>query len=85
MGWKKKLKIEKIRLGNNFFGFGGCDLRDVVFGNETVDGGRDGRGGFGESLRVEVVKPNVDAVHGSDLGYSRSHLATPHHTDSLHL
>lgn len=28
---------------------------------------------------------NVDVVHGSDLGYSRSHLATPHHTDSLHL
>ena len=60
------------------------DLREERFGNEAVDGVGDGGGGFGKSLRIDIEEPNVDAVHGGDLGDSRTHLAAAYHSDSLH-
>lgn len=57
------------------------NLREQSFGDKTLDGSGDGFGGSGESLGVRVVKPNVDAVHGGELGDSRTHLTATHHSD----
>lgn len=58
------------------------NLRELSLGDETLDGSGDGFGGSGKSLGVSVVKPNVDAVHGGELGDSRTHLTAAHHSDA---
>jgi hypothetical protein len=50
-----------------------------------LDRGRDGFGGSGESVGVGVHQPDVDSVHGAELGDSRAHLAAAHHSHALRL